>query len=40
MDDLLDVAEEVKQALEIIPVHYVSEVLERVGILQPASMAA
>ena len=40
MDDLMDVAEEVKQALEIIPVHHVTEVLERVGILQPASAAA
>ena len=40
VDDLLDVAEEVKEALEIIPVHYVTEVLERVGILQPASVAA
>ena len=39
VDDLMDVAEEVKQALEIIPVHYVVEVLERVGILQPTSAA-
>ncbi len=40
VDDLRDVAEEVKDALEIIPVHYVTEVLERVGIVQPASAAA
>lgn len=40
VDDLMDVAEEVKQALEIIPVHYAAEVLERVGILKPASAAA
>ena len=40
MDDLRDVAEEVKEALTIIPVRRVSDVLERVGILQPASVAA
>lgn len=40
VDDLLDVAEAVKQALETIPVHYVVEVLEWVGILKPASAAA
>ena len=40
MEDLRDVAEEVKEALTIIPVRRVSDVLERVGILQPASVAA
>ena len=39
-DCLMDVAEEVKQALEIIPVHYVAEVLERIGIAKPISAAA
>ena len=39
-DDLMDVADEVKQALEIIPVHYVTDVMERVGITLPAVAAA
>ena len=34
LDDLADVAEEVKQALKIVPVHHVPDVLEQVGILQ------
>ena len=34
LDDLADVAEEVKQALKIVPVHHVPNVLEQVGILQ------
>ena len=34
LDDLADVAEEVKQALKIVPVHNVPDVLEQVGILQ------
>ncbi len=33
VDDLADVAEEVKQALKIVPVHYVTDVLRQVGIL-------
>ncbi len=33
VDDLADVAEEVKQALQIVPVHYVTDVLRQVGIL-------
>ena len=32
-DDLVDVAEEVKASLKIVPVHYVKEVLEQTGIL-------
>ncbi len=40
VDDLMDVAEEVKQALKIIPVHYVTDVLEQVGIMRPAAAAA
>lgn len=40
VDDLTDVSEEVKQALEIIPVHYVTDVMERVGIALPAVAAA
>ena len=40
MDDLADVAEEVKQALKIIPVHHVTDVLEQVGIALPAVAAA
>lgn len=40
LDDLPDVADEVKEALEIIPVHYVRDVLERVGIALPAAAAA
>ena len=40
VDDLSDVAEEVKQALQIIPVHHVADVLEHVGIVLPAVAAA
>lgn len=40
MDDLAEVAEEVRQAIQIIPVHRVSDVLERAGILQPVSAVA
>ncbi len=39
-DDLMDVAEEVKQALEIIPVHRVSDVLEKTGILRDCGQEA
>ena len=34
-DDLVDVAEEVKASLKIVPVHYVKEVLEQTGFLSP-----
>ena len=34
MDDLTDVAEEVKTSLKIIPVHYVKDVLEQTGIFR------
>ena len=34
-DDLMDVAAEVKQALKIVPVHYVADVLRMTGILEP-----
>lgn len=34
-DDLMDVAAEVKQALKIVPVHYVVDVLRMTGILEP-----
>ncbi len=40
MDDLAEVAEEVRQAIQIIPMHRVSDVLERAGILQPVSAVA
>ncbi len=40
VDDLRDVAQEVRDALEIIPVHTVRDVLTRVGILQPPAAAA
>ncbi len=40
VDDLRDVADEVKSALNIVPVHYVTEVLEHVGIIAPAAAAA
>lgn len=33
-DDLMDVAGEVKQALTIVPVHYVSDVLKMTGVLE------
>lgn len=33
VDDLADVAEEVREALTIVPVHYVTDVLRQVGIL-------
>ena len=39
MDDLRDVAAEVKEQLEIIPVSRVSEVLEQTGLLKPAVIA-
>ena len=38
-DDLRDVAEEVKQELEIIPVHQVRDVLKLVGILEDEEIA-
>ncbi len=40
VDDLKEVAEEVKKELNIIPVHYVKEVLEQVGILKAKKAAA
>ena len=40
VEDLADVAEEVKAALTITPVHYVTDVLEKVGILLPAARVA
>ena len=40
VDDLRDVAEEVRAALEIIPVRDVADVLSRVGITLPATAAA
>jgi ATP-dependent Lon protease len=39
MDDLRDVAAEVKEQLEIIPVSRVSEILEQTGLLKPAAIA-
>ncbi len=38
-DDLRDVAEEVKQELEMIPVHQVRDVLKLVGILEDEEIA-
>lgn len=37
VDDLEDVAKEVKEHLEIIPVHHIEEVLKTVGILKDSS---
>ena len=37
VDDLEDVAKEVKEHLEIIPVHHIEEVLKTVGILEDSS---
>ncbi len=33
-DDLMDVAEEVRQALKIVPVHYVTDVLKQTGVMK------
>ena len=38
-DDLRDVAEEVKQELEMIPVHQVRDMLKLVGILEDEEIA-
>ena len=40
VDDLADVAEEVRSALQIIPVHTVEEIFAQTGVLPSASAAA